>query len=29
MERKDVDIVKKMQYILNMRSVLNKNAFFQ
>ena len=28
MERKDVDIVKKMQYILNMRSVLNKNAFF-
>jgi len=23
-----VDIVKKMQYILNMRSVLNKNAFF-
>lgn len=28
MERKEVDIVKKMQYILNMRSVLNKNAFF-
>ena len=28
MERRDVDIVKKMQYILNMRSVLNKNAFF-
>lgn len=28
MKRKDVDIVKKMQYILNMRSVLNKNAFF-
>lgn len=28
MERKDVDIVKKMQYILNMRSALNKNAFF-
>ena len=28
MERKDVDIVKKMQYILNVRSVLNKNAFF-
>lgn len=28
MKRKDVDIVKKMQYILNMRAVLNKNAFF-
>ena len=28
MDREKEDITKKMQYILNMRAVLNKNALF-
>ena len=28
MKREDIDITKKMQYILNMRAVLNKDALF-
>ncbi len=28
MERKDADVMKKMQYILNMRPVLNTEALF-
>ncbi len=29
MEWENEDITRKMQYILNMRPVLNKDAFFQ